>query len=86
MPPRRFTMQHNPGATDEEDQRYKKAKMQHNEEVKEHEVDKDKIKELMLKHQVDLVVVGANKLAARQIKKVLSEIAEGIKQFGSSNI
>lgn len=51
--------------------------------MKEHETDKDKIKDLMLKHQVDLVVVGANKLAARQIKKVLSEIAEGIKQFGA---
>ena len=30
-------------------------------------------------------MVGANKLGARSIKKVLSEIAEGIKQFGSVN-
>lgn len=35
----------------------------------------------MVAHQVDLIVVGANKLAARTIKKVMSEIAEGIKNF-----
>ncbi|CDW91618.1 transcription elongation factor spt6 [Stylonychia lemnae] len=81
MPPRKFNLQQNPGATDEEDQRYKKAKLQHEEENKEHETDKDKIKEMILKHSVDLIVVGANKLAARQIKKVLSSVAEGLKNY-----
>ena len=33
----------------------------------------------MLKHQVDLVVVGANKLDARKIKEVMKEIAERLK-------
>lgn len=30
----------------------------------------------MMKYQVDLVVVGANKLDARKIKEVFKEIAE----------
>jgi hypothetical protein len=39
--------------------------MSYNEELKEHESDKDHIKELIYKHQVDLIVVGANRLEAR---------------------
>lgn len=84
MPPRKFTMQPNPNATDEEEQKFKKAKLQYQEELKEHDSDKDNIKALILRHQVDLIVVGANKLEARLIKKVLSEVAEGLKDFGSS--
>lgn len=39
--------------------------MSYNEELKEHESDKDKIQDLIQKHGVDLIVVGANKLEAR---------------------
>lgn len=60
MPPRKFLMQPNPGATDEEEQRFKKAKMQHQEEMKEHNSDKDKVSDMILKNSVDLIVVAAN--------------------------
>lgn len=43
-------MKFNPDSTDEEKQRFKKAKLQYDEETKEHEIDKDKIKELIVKH------------------------------------
>lgn len=54
------------------------------EEIKEHEKDKDKIKELIAKHQVDLIVVGANKLEARRIKETLKDIADNMKNFGGN--
>lgn len=51
--------------------------------MREHELDQDKIKDLIQKYQVDLIVVGANRLEARQIKKVLSDIAEKLKNYGT---
>jgi len=48
-------------------------------------LDKDKIKSLITAHGVDLIVVGANKLEARMIKKVLSDIAENLKNYGTRN-
>jgi RNase H-fold protein (predicted Holliday junction resolvase) len=55
------------------------------EEDKEHKKDKDKIEELIKKHSVDLIVVGANKLEARKIKETLKEIAENIKNYSGSS-
>jgi transcriptional accessory protein Tex/SPT6 len=43
--------------------------------LKEHNSDKDKITELILKYKVDLIVVGANKLESRLIKQTLTNIA-----------
>ena len=37
-----------------------------------------------MKHSVDLIVVGANKLEARKIKETLKDIAEKMKHFGSN--
>ena len=36
----------------------------------------------MVKHSVDLIVVGANKLEARRIKETLKEIADKLKTYG----
>ena len=41
--------------------------------------------ELIKKHSVDLIVVGANKLEARKIKETLKDIAEKMKNYGSTN-
>ena len=38
--------------------------------------------ELILKHSVDLIVVGANKLEARKIKETLKDIADKMKTYG----
>jgi RNase H-fold protein (predicted Holliday junction resolvase) len=53
-------------------------------EEKEHDEDKNKIKELLSKYSVDLVVVGANKLEARRIKEVLENIASNMKSYGDN--
>ena len=37
---------------------------------------------MIQKHQVELIVVGANKLEARRIKEVLEEAANKLKNFG----
>jgi hypothetical protein len=71
--------------TEEEEQRHKKFMMSLSEEKSEHERDKDKIKAVIQKYQVDLIVVGANKLESRQIKKTLSEIAESMKNFSTAD-
>jgi hypothetical protein len=42
--------------------------MYYEEELKEHTLDKDKVKELIKKNNVDLIVVGANSLEARVLK------------------
>jgi hypothetical protein len=39
--------------------------MAYNEELKEHDNDKEAIKKLISSNHVDLIVVGANKLEAR---------------------
>ena len=71
--------------TEEEQQRDKKHMLSHKDESLEHEKDKTKIQELIKKFEVDLIVVGANKLEARQLKITLSQIAENLKNYGSSN-
>lgn len=50
--------------------------------MKEHNADKDKIHEMILKNKVELIVIGANKLEARSIKNVITAIASSIKDFG----
>jgi transcriptional accessory protein Tex/SPT6 len=85
LPPRKFHAKNNQSGTEEEEQRLKKAKLSHIEEVKEHEKCCDEIKRLIEKHQVDLIVVGANRLEARFIKKVLSDISEKLKNYGDRN-
>jgi len=44
-------------------------------EEREHEKDKDKLKELLINYSVDLIVVAANSLEARNLKKSLDGIA-----------
>jgi transcription elongation factor SPT6 len=56
--------------------------MNYKEEEAEHAKDKEKIQELIKKFDVELIVVGANSLEARNLKKTLSEIAEGLKSCG----
>ena len=66
MPPRKFNPKSSDRpSTEEEDQHKRKMLINHNEEVAEHEADKDRVKELIEKYEVDLIVVGANKLEAR---------------------
>jgi predicted Fe-Mo cluster-binding NifX family protein len=65
MPPRKLTAKPSQGINEDEDQRFKKVKMAYNEEIKEHENDKDAIKKLIQNNQVDLIVVGGNKLETR---------------------
>lgn len=49
------------------------------EEEKEHERDKTKMIELLEYHSVDLIVVAANSLEARRLKRVLEDIAVELK-------
>lgn len=37
---------------------------------------------MMVQHKVDLIVIGANKLEARLIKKTLSDVAVSLKDYG----
>ena len=88
MPPRKMNLtnlEQDPNATEEEQQRLKKLKMTQKEENREHEGDRKRISDLIITHRVELIVVGANRLEARLIKKVLSDIAEQIKNYGGGN-
>lgn len=67
---------------EDEIQRFKKFEMNYKDELVEHGQDKEKIQELIKKFDVELIVVGANSLEARNLKKTLSEIAEGLKSCG----
>jgi transcriptional accessory protein Tex/SPT6 len=84
LPPRRLKQ---PGGqyTEEDAQRYKKAQLSFKEEKDEHDRDKNKVSELIKKFEVDLIVVGASSLMARELKKTLADIAEKLKTFGSSS-
>ncbi len=56
------------------------------EEETEHEADKDRMKFIIREFDVDLIVLGANSLEARRLKKTLDEISETLKAFsGNSN-
>lgn len=88
MPPRKFKPKSQiggPQMTEEEQQRDKKHMLSHKDESLEHEKDKTKIQELIKKFEVDLIVVGANKLEARQLKITLSQIAENLKTLNSND-
>ena len=45
----------------------KKLKLNEQEEKNEHDKDIEKIKNMIYKHSVDLIVVGANKLDAKRV-------------------
>ena len=53
--------------------------MQNAEEKKDHDAELDRVKALIRNHNVDLVVVGANKLEARLIKKTLTDLCTSLK-------
>jgi len=83
MPPRKFKPRDNIQSLSEEDQqRAMKQQQSHGDEVKEHEADKERVIQLIQKHDVDLIVVGANKLEARLIKNTLVDISEKLKSYG----
>lgn len=83
MPPRKFNPKPQAGLNEDEDQRLKKARLSHKEEEETHGKDKAKIRELISQFQVDLIVVAANKLEARLLKKTLTQIAEDLKNYGN---
>lgn len=56
------------------------AKIPKSEEDIEHERDKAKLCDLIETHAVDLIVVAANSLEARKLKKTLVDIADECKQ------
>lgn len=51
------------------------------EEQENHDKNRNQLLEILREHQVDLIVVSADCLEARRLKKVLSEIAELKKGF-----
>lgn len=71
--------------TEEEEMRRKKMAMQSKEEMAEHQKDKDRIVELIKKYEVDLVVVGANKLEARLLKQTMEKVAENLSSAGAND-
>ncbi len=76
MPPRKMGEKRMQAmANDEDKEKMKKIRMAQAEEQEEHNKDIEKIKQLIHRHSVDLIVVGANKLEARRIFETLKEIA-----------
>jgi hypothetical protein len=65
--------------------RRKKMVMQSKEEMAEHQKDKDRIVELIKKYEVDLVVVGANKLEARLLKQTMEKVADNLSSAGAND-
>jgi hypothetical protein len=55
------------------------------EEETEHEADKDRMKIIIKQFDVELIVLGANSLEARRLKKTLDEISETLKAFAGSS-
>ena len=53
--------------------------MQNNEEKADHKLDIDRITALIQKYDVELIVVGANKLEARKLKETLTSIADNLR-------
>lgn len=49
------------------------------EEELEHDRDKDKVIQILKDHQVDLIVVAANGLEARNLKKVMQDLGYELK-------
>ncbi len=82
LPPREFKPRQGQEITEEEEMRRKKQLMQNNEEKLEHNKDKDRITGIIQKYDVELIVVGANKLEARKLRETLSTIAENLHSGG----
>lgn len=80
LPPREFKPRVMPDSmiTDEEEMRRKKITMQNMEEMAEHQKDKARLVELIKKYEVELIVLGANKLEARLLKTTLDKVAENL--------
>jgi hypothetical protein len=51
------------------------------EEEEEHKKDRQRLTDIMRKHSVDLIVVGANNLDARKIKEVFADVASKLKNY-----
>ena len=71
--------------TEEEEMRRKKMALLSKEEMAEHLKDKDRIVELIKKYEVDLVVVGANKLEARLLKQTMEKVADNLSSAGAND-
>jgi len=83
MPPRsRVKQQMN---NEEDKERLKKLKQTEMEEMSDHVKDVDNLKLIIQQNQVDLIVVGANKLEARKIFEKVKEIASSLKDLGEEN-
>ena len=67
---------------EEENRRINKLEMQIAEEKKDHDKELENVKLLIRTYNVDLVVVGANKLEARLIKKTLTDLCASLKDEG----
>jgi nucleotide-binding universal stress UspA family protein len=81
MQPRKLKGNRGAGGEVNEEERRRQAKLENaiQEEQKDHDADREKIKTLIRNHNVDLIVVGANKLEGRSVKKTLTEICEQLK-------
>lgn len=71
--------------TEEEELKQKKHQFNILEEQKEHDADREKISKMINQYGVDLIVVGANKLEARTVKRVLVDISEKLRTFAKGN-
>lgn len=71
-----------PALNEEEELRRKKILMSNKEEEAEHKKDVEKLKTVIQEFDVDLIVLGANSLDARRVKKTLDSVSESLKTFG----
>ena len=80
LPPREFKPRQGMNEpTEEEEMRRKKQQMQNIEEKADHKLDIDRITALIQKYDVELIIVGANKLEARRLKETLTTIADNLR-------
>jgi hypothetical protein len=85
LEPRSMSMKKPPGSSNEEAElRDKKLKLMQHEEILEFQRDRDRFIQAVVNYNVDLVVVGANSLEARRLKKTLDGISENLKSFNRS--
>ena len=68
--------------SEEAELRSKKLLLQQREEEEEHQKDCDRLILAVLQYEVDLIVVGANSLDARRLKKTLDQLSEQLKTAG----
>jgi len=85
LEPRSLSNKKPPGSSNEEAElRDKKLKLMQHEEILEFQRDRDRFIQAVVNYNVDLVVVGANSLEARRLKKTLDGISENLKSFNRS--